>query len=350
MVMAAYSSTDKKKTAGVSFEELVKEIKAGQFKPVYYLMGDESFYIDRLSDLLVETLLRPEERDFNLLTFFGAETDIDAVITAAKAYPMGAQHLVILVKEAQNLQHLERLEFYFRQMQPSSVLIFCHKNGTVDQRLKVVKLIKEKGVLFESKKLYDSQLPAFIKNYLQSHGATAAPGAPEMLAEFVGADLQRLASELDKLILSLPQERKIVTPDLVTTHIGVSKNFNIFELQDAIGKKDVLKVNQIAKYFDNNPKENPIQKVLPSLFKFFSTLMLAYYAPEKSERGIAQWVGATEWQVRRNILPAMKMYSGVKVMYILSEIRRTDARSKGVGNTNTSNGDLMKELLYYILH
>ena len=149
MVMAAYSSTDKKKTAGVSFEELVKEIKAGQFKPVYYLMGDEAFYIDRLSDLLVETLLRPEERDFNLLTFFGAETDIDAVITAAKAYPMGAQHLVILVKEAQNLQHLERLEFYFRQMQPSSVLIFCHKNGTVDQRLKVVKLIKEQGVLFE---------------------------------------------------------------------------------------------------------------------------------------------------------------------------------------------------------
>ena len=176
------------------------------------------------------------------------------------------------------------------------------------------------------------------------------PAAAAMLAEHVGSDLNRMAGELDKLCIAIPANEKTVTPALVEQNIGISKEFNIFELQDALAQKDVLKVNKIANYFDKNPKANPIQKILPSLFKFFSNLMLAYYSPDKSEKGMAAWLGMTDWQVRRNVLPAMQKYSGVKVMKIIGEIRRTDARSKGVGNPSISGGDLMKELFFFILH
>lgn len=348
--MAAVQRSYSRKPAGITHEQIIRDVRAGDIKPIYYLMGEESYYIDRVADFIADSVLAPEERDFNLVTYFGSEVDVDTIITAAKAFPMGAAHTVIMVKEAQNLKRLERLELYLRQVQPSTVLIFCHKNGTLDRRLKVAALISKVGVLYESKKLYDNQLPTFVRDYLKRRRVAVAPGAAEMMAELVGADLNRLASELDKLVLALPSGVKTVTPELVQQQIGLTRNFNIFELQDALGNKDVLKANQIMKYFDSNPKENPIQMVLPALFRFFSNLMLAFYAPQKTEAGVAAWLGMTEWQVRKNVLPAMRLYTGVKVMGILSEIRRTDARSKGVGNPSISNGDLMKELLFYILH
>lgn len=350
--MAGYTRTSAtKKSAAIGYEQIVREVRAGQLKPIYYLMGEESYYIDRLADFIVGQVLRPEDLDFNLITYFGADTDIETIISSARAYPMGAEHLVVLVKEAQNLKRLERLELYLRQVQPTTVLIFCHKNGNLDGRLKVAALIKKLGVWFESKKLYDNQLPTFVTDYLRRKQVSVAPGAAEMVAEYVGADLNRIVSELDKLIIALPKEQaRQVTPELVSRHIGMTKSFNIFELQDAIGRKDVLKTNRIAKYFDSNPREYPIQMVLPSLFKFFANLMMAYYAPDRSERGLSSWLGMTEWQVRKNVLPVMRYYPGGKVMQILSEIRRTDARSKGVGNTTTSSGELMRELIFFILH
>lgn len=348
--MATYQKNNAKKSASISYEKIVRDVRSGDIKPVYYLMGEESYYIDHVADFIINTLLSPEEKVFNLVTFYGAETTVDTVITAARAYPMGAQRLVVLVKEAQNMRHLDRLELYLRQIQPSTVLIFCHKNGTLDRRLKVATLIQKEGVLFESKKLYDSQLPPFVRDYLKRKHLTVAPGAAEMAAEYVGADLNRLASELDKLALALPLGEKTVTPELVRQHVGMSPKFNIFELQDALGVKDVLKVNRILKYFDNNPKENPIQMILPALFKFFSNIMLAYYSPDKSEHGLATWLNMTDWQVRKNVMPGMRFYTGVKVMHIISEIRRTDSRAKGVANPSTSNGDLMKELMFFVLH
>ncbi len=348
--MAGYTSKYKKKANDITYEQIVRDVQAGNIKPIYYLMGEESYYIDHVADFIVDTLLRPEERDFNLLTFYGADADIDAIITAARSFPMAAQHLVVLVKEAQGLKHLDHLEFYFRQMQPSSVLIFCHKNGTIDRRLKVATLINKEGVLFESKKLYDSQLPAFIQNYLRRKRVAVAPGAAEMLAEFVGADLNRLASELDKLILALPEGEKVISTTLVQENIGLTKNYNIFELQDALGVKDVLRVNRIAKYFESNEKANPIQLTLGILFKYFTNLMLAFYAPDKTEQGLASWLGQTPWQVRKNVMPAMQHYNAMKTMLILGEIRRTDARSKGSEGSHVSNGDLLKELLFFIMH
>lgn len=339
-----------KKTTGISYEQIVRDVRSGVVKPIYLLMGEESYYIDHIADFIVNTVLKPEEKDFNLITFFGSDVDVETIISAARAYPMGAQRLVVQVKEAQNLKHIDRLEFYMRQMQLSTVLILCYKNGTVDKRLKVVSLIQKEGILFESKKLYDSQLPPFVRNYLARKKINIVPEAAEMIAEFIGSDLNRIASELDKLLLALPHGENLITKDLVKQQIGMSKNFNIFELQEAIGIKDIFKVNSILKYFDSNPKENPIQMVLPSLFRYFSNIMLAFYSPDKSENGIATWLNMSSWQVKKNVLPAMKHYSGVKVMNILSEIRRTDGRAKGIGNPSISNGDLMKELFFFILH
>lgn len=339
-----------KKKAGVTHEDIVKDVRAGKIAPIYYLMGEESYYIDKVSEYLINAVLKPEEKDFNLITLFGWDTQIDAVINAAKGFPMGAERLVVCVKEAQNLSQIDRLEFYLKKVQPSTVLIFCHKNGSLDRRKKIAGLIEKTGVLYESKKLYDSQLPGFIRTYLQRKAVTIDSMAAEMIAEHVGADLNRIAGELDKLCIFLPEGEKKVTPELVERNIGISKEFNIFELQDALAQKNVAKVAKIMNYFDKNPKANPIQKILPALFKFYSNLMLAYYAPEKTERGIAAWLGMADWQVRRNVMPAMKMYTGVKVMKIIGEIRRADARSKGVENPNTDSGALMKELFFFILH
>lgn len=343
-------SYKKKATGNITPEQIVRDVKAGQIKPIYYLMGAESYYIDHVAEFLVNTLLSPEEKTFNLITLFGAETTIDNVITAAKAFPMGGKYLVILVREAQNLKHVERLEFYFRNPQPSTILIFCHKNGTIDRRTKASAIIAKEGVLYESKRLYDNQLPPFVSSYLKRKGYQAAPGVPEMVSEYVGSDLNRIASELDKLVLSLAVGEKIISTEKVNAQIGVTKNFSVFDLLDAFGQKDVLRVNRIVKYFDNNPKDNPIQMVLPSLFKYFQNLMLAYYAPDKTLGGLAAWLKMTDWQVRTNVAPSMRNYNATKVMHILSEIRRTDARSKGVGNPSISSGDLMKELAYFILH
>lgn len=340
-----------KKTANaVTHEAIVRDVRAGKIAPVYYLMGEESYYIDRISDFLVDFLLQPEERDFNLITFFGPETDTISVTHAALGFPMGAERLVVVVKEAQALKDIDQLESYLKQPQPSTVLIICHKNGTLDRRKGVAKLLEKHAVLFESTRLRDYQLPPWITQYLRRKQIAIEPNAAAMLADYVGADLNRMAGELDKLVVALAGKSTMVTSDLVASHIGVSKNFNIFELTDAIGKKDILKVNQIADYFEKNPKQNPIQMTLPALFRYFTNLMLAFYAPDKSKAGMAAWLGITEWQVEKNVLPAMRLYSARKVMEIIAQLRRTDARSKGVDNPFIPSGELMKELLFFILH
>lgn len=348
----AYTPTARKKssTSGISHEDIVRDVRAGKLMPVYYLMGEESYYIDHIADFIVASVLTPEERELALITVFGADTDIDRIMIAAQQFPMGASRLVIVVKEAQALKHIERLDAYLQRIQPTTILIFCHKNGSLDKRTKIASSIAKVGVVFESKKLYDKDLPKFVNSYLKRKGIASEPGVAETVSEFVGSDLNRLASELDKLIIALPAGQKIITLPMVRQVIAASKNFTIFELQDALGEKNVEKVNKIAKYFDDNPKDNPIQQVLPSLFKYFTNVMLAFYAPVKTESGIAQELGLSDWQVRKNVIPPMRAYSARKVMGILSEIRRTAARCNGIGKGDISNGDLMKELYFFILH
>lgn len=340
-----------KQPSGPSFQSIVADLKNGQIKPVYYLMGEESYYIDRLCDIITDTILPNEEdRDFNLVTYFGPDSTTDAIITTARGLPMMGDHILVIVKEAQALRDIDKLEFYLRQPAPTGVIVFCHKNGNLDRRKKITGQISKAGVLFESAKPSDRDLLAFIQDYARAKKIELDPRAIQMMAEYVGADLLRMSSELDKLALTNPSGKGIITSEIVSDQIGISKQFNIFELQDAIGGKDIKKVNEIANYFDKNQKTTPIQMILPSLYKYFANLMQAYYAPQRTEAGIAEWLGMSSWQVRKNILPPMQHYSGMKCMQILGAIRRTDARSKGIDNPETAPGELMKELLYFILH
>ena len=254
------------------------------------------------------------------------------------------------MKEAQNVKKMEELSYYLQKPLMSTILVICHKHGVLDRRKKLAVEIEKIGVLFESKKLKDGQLPGFISSYLKRKKVDIEPKASEMMAEFVGTDLNRMAGELDKLVITLPQGVLRITPEQVEKNIGVSKDYNNYELRSALVTKDVLKANKIIKYFEENPKTNPIQATLSALFGFFSNLMLAYYAPEKTEQGIANQLSLQPSWKAKDYMAAMRVYSGVKCMQIIGEIRYCDARSKGVDNTSVSDGDLLRELVYKILH
>ena len=338
-----------KKAGGISYEDIAREVRAGDFKSIYYLMGEESYYIDRLSELIVENALTEDQRDFNLTILYGPQTTAEEVVNAAKRYPMMADRQVVVVREAQSLPHKEMLAFYAQKPMPSTVLVLCHKNGTLDGRTNMARDIRKAGIVFESNKLYDRELPTFATNYVRRKGSEIAPDACMILCEHVGADLNRLAGELDKLIVAVGEGKRI-DAQAIQDNIGISKEYNSFELVAALSMRDVVKSNRIVKYFDANPKNFALQPTLSTLFKFYTDLMLAYYSPVKSEQGIADWLGQSTWQVKKNVLPAMRMYSAMKVYEIIGEIRRTDAASKGVGGQKTSDGDLLKELVFQILH
>ena len=334
----------------ITCDDILKELRAKQYRPVYYLMGEEPYYIDLIADYITDNILTETEKEFNLTVVYGADVDIATVINAAKRYPMMSEHQVVVVKEAQNIRNMEELSYYLQKPLLSTILVICHKHGVLDRRKKLAAEIEKTGVLFESKKVKDAQLPAFITSYMKRKGIDVEPKATAMLADFVGADLSRLTGELEKLIITLPKGHTRVTPEQIEKNIGISKDYNNFELRSALVEKDVLKANKIIKYFEENPKTNPIQMTLSLLFGFFSNLMLAYYAPEKSEQGIANMLGLrTPWQAK-DYLAAMRRYNGVKTMQIIGEIRYADAKSKGVGNPSLSDGDILRELVFKILH
>ena len=336
----------------VNFDAIMADLKAGKFVSVYYLMGDEPYYIDKIADYIAEHALQPEERDFNQTILFGSDVNASQIADAARRYPMMAERQVIIVKEAQNVKNTEPLERYFKQPMSSTVLVMCHKNGTIDGRKKeYVRSIQSAGVLFESKKLRDRDLPAFIENYLSSRQVSIDPKSTQMIADNIGADLSRLTSELDKVVLSLPEQDRRVTPQVVEDQIGVSKEFNGFELRDAIVNRNVYKANLIIKYFDENPKAGSIYSFLPLLFNYFQNLMIAFYSPNpKSQEAVAEWLEMRSPWAAKDYMTGMRNYSGMKVMQIISKIREIDAKSKGLDNPNTGPGELMKELIFYILH
>ena len=338
--------------AAVTYDSVMSELKARHFKPVYYLMGDEPYYIDKISDWISENVLQPEERDFNQTVLFGSDVNASQIVDAARRYPMMSEFQVLIVKEAQNIKNTEPLEKYFRQPMTSTILVLCHKNGKIDGRKQgYVKAIREAGVLFESVKLKESALPLFIEKYLKAREVSIDPKSTQLIAESIGADLSRLTSELDKVLISLPADDRRVTPQVVEDQIGVSKEFNSFELRDAIVNRNVFKANQIIKYFDENPKAGSIYAFLPMLFNYFQNLMIAYYSPNRqSQEGVAEWLELRNVWAAKDYMTGMRNYTGMKVMQIIGKIREIDAKSKGLDNPNTPPGELMKELIFYILH
>lgn len=336
---------------GVTFQAIMSDLKAQKFSPIYILMGDESYYIDQMSDYISENVLTPGERDFNLTVCFGSDVSAVQVTDMARRFPMMAKYQVIIVKEAQNIRSLEALEKYLKNPVKSTILVWCHKNGKIDARKKVMSLAQANGVVFESKKLRDYQLGDFIQNYVKEKGVSIDTKSSQMIAGFVGADLNRLTSELDKVIISLSDDDRRVTPETVEREVGVSKDFNTFELREAIVQKNIFKANQIVKYFDKNHKAGSLYSFLPLLFSFFQNLMIVHYSAKKAtENDVAKALDLRSSWGAKEYFVGLRNYSPRKTMEIISKIRETDAKSKGLDNPNTGAGDLMKELIFFILH
>ena len=368
----------------MNYKDIMADLKAGKYAPVYYLMGEESYYIDRIADYIADNALKPEERDFNQTILFGSDVTASAIVDAARRYPMMAERQVVIVKEAQNIRQTDALEKYMKQPLKSTILVICHKNGKVDGRKReYVKAIQAAGILFESPRLRDRDLPPFIEAYLSDRGVAIDAKSTQLIADAIGADLSRIASELDKLILALSARRDsvapsavpaapsafpgapsapsavpaapsaplTVTPQLVEEQIGISKDFNGFELRDAIVNRNVFKANQIINYFDKNPKAGSIYAFLPLLFNYFQNLMLAHYCPQKhSQEAVAAWLEFKSPWAAKDYMTGMRNFTAMKTMQIISKLREMDAKSKGLDNPNTPPGELMKELICYILH
>jgi len=336
-----------------TYDSVMADLRAGKFAPIYILMGEEAYYIDKISDFIAANALKPEERDFNLTVVFGSDATPNQIVDMAKRYPMMAERQVVIVKEAQNIKNWERIEKYAERPVPTTVLVICHKNGSIDGRKKILSKAAQTGVVFESKKKRDYELPAFIELYLKANGkVTIENKAAQMIADHIGADLSRLTSELDKLMLSLPENDRRVTPDIVEEKIGVSKDFNAYELRNAIVNRDVMKANRIIYYFNSNPRvADSIFQFVPMLFSYFQNLLIAYYAPQpRTADSVARWLGLRAGWAADIYMTGMRNYSGMKVMQIISKIRETDAKSKGLDNPNTPMGELMRELVFFILH
>ena len=336
---------------GPTFQSIMQNLKNRTFVPIYILMGEESYYIDQICEYIEEHVLSQEERDFNQMIYFGSDVTAVQVADMARRYPMMAEYQVIIVKEAQNIRSLEALEKYLKNPVKSTILVWCHKNGKIDARKKTIGLAQSLGVVFESKKLRDYQLPDFIRSYLNERKVSIDPKTSQIIADHIGADLSRLTSELDKVLISLPADNPIVTPEVVEKEIGVSKDFNAFELKNAIIQKDCFKANQIVKYFDNNPKAGSLYSFLPLLFSYFQSLMIVHYSPKRNtEQDIAAALDLRNTWGAKEFLIGQRNYSARKTMDIITKIREIDGKSKGLDNPNTSAGELMKELIFFILH
>ncbi len=337
--------------AVATYESIMRDIKARKFSPIYILMGDESYFIDKICAAIMESVLPEEEREFNQFVVFGSDVSAGHVALLARELPMMSEYKVVVVKEAQNIKNTDDLEKYFDHPSPQTILVYCHKHGNVDKRKKFISKAQQHGVIFESGKLSEKSLPSFVESYLKMKSVVIEPKIAMVIAESIGQDLNRLTSELDKLCLALPNDSRQVTQELVEESIGISKEYNTYELRNAIINKDVLKVNRIVNYFDNNSKSGGLFVLLPNIFSYFQSLMLAWYSPDRnSQKGIAAHLELRqEWQAR-DYVAGMRNYSALKTMQIISKLREIDEKSKGLDSPNTSTGDLLKELVFYILH
>ncbi len=334
-----------------TYEGICRDILAGQFQPVYVLMGEEPFFIDKITDLLIENVVKETERDFNQIILYGADTNGSAILNAARRFPMMSEYQLVVVREAQLVRDIEILTNYVKNPLQSTVLVINYKYKTLDRRKALAGAVDKMGILFESKKIPDYKMPGFITSLLQERSTGIDPKAAQMLSDFLGNDLSRLNKELDKLSLLLPENQpKRITPELIEQNIGISKEYNNYELLKAITSKDVLKANRIIQYFEKNPKSNPIQMTLPVLFNYFSNLLICHYAKDRSESGLMNSLGLRNTFQVKDYQTGLKNYSAMKVFNLISDIRTTDAKSKGVENTSAKDSDLLKELVYKILH
>ena len=332
-----------------TYEQLMSSLKRKEYKPVYMLMGDESFYIDQIADYIEEHVLTEDEKAFNQTILYGKDTSLGEIIMAAKRYPMMSPYQVIIVKEAQHIKNFDDLQFYLENPLNSTLLVFCHKYGKLDGRKKSTQEIEKKGVIFESKKLFDNQVVGWIESYVKSMQVGIDNKASNMLAEYLGNDLTRIVHEVEKLLITKPKEQTSITPELIERNIGISKDYNNFELVSALTNKDILKCNRIVDYFGKNTKNNPLVVTITVIFNFFSNLLFYHSLKDKSQMNVANELKINPYFVK-DFQQAASRYNSAKVTQIISDIRKTDVQSKGFGNSSISDYDLLKELVFKILH
>lgn len=326
-------------------KRIVNDIRSGNLKPIYFLMGQEAYYIDQISKYIQEHALAPHERDFNQMILYGRDVSIDDIIAQAKRFPMMAERQVVIVKEAQDLSRtIEQLVTYVEQPQPTTVLVICYKYKTLDKRKKLSKALVKHGELFESKPLYENQVPDWIRKVLAGKGYKITPKAALMLVEFLGTDLGKISNELEKLQLIVKPEQEI-TPQIIEENIGISKDFNNFELQKAIGSRDIVKAYSIAHYFAQNPKNHPLVMTVALLYSFFNKLLKYHALPDTSSA--PRILGVSPYFIK-DYQVAARNYPMKRVSAIIHGIRVIDMKSKGVGASNRPQGDLLKELLITI--
>jgi DNA polymerase III subunit delta len=333
----------------VSFEEIMSDLKNRIYKPVYFLAGEEPYYIDLISNYIEERVLPESEKSFNQMVLYGEDTNISSIIDTSRRFPMMSNHQVIIVREAQSLKKIDDLAFYVEKPLHSTILVINYKYKTLDKRTRLFKLLTNQAVYFESNRLRDYQVPAWIERYLMVKGIKAEPNASAMLTEYLGTDLHKIVNELDKLLINLPAGKQIITNELIEKNIGISKDYNNFELQKAVGEKDILKANMIVHYFADNPKDNPINLTLASLFSFFTRLLTYHYLADKSKNNVASNLKINPFFVKDYESAAAK-YSVKKIVEIIGLLRIYDLKSKGFGDLSSAPGDLLKELIYKILH
>jgi len=327
--------------------KIINDIKAGNIKPIYFLMGEEPYYIDKLTEYIEKNILSEDEKGFNQMVIYGRDTTIEDVVSNAKRYPMMADRQVVVVREAQELSRtIDKLESYAENPQPTTVLVIAYKYKTLDKRKKLVKLIDKHGVLFESKKMYDNQVGTWIQRVLQGRGYGIEPKANAMLVEFLGNDLSRISNELDKLQIILPKGHTINSKD-IEENIGFSKDFNVFELQNALGSKNQLKAYQIAQYFADNPKDNPMVVTTSLVFNFFVKILKYHGLKDKNPKTVAPALGISPFFLKDYDV-ALRNYPMKKVSAIVAALRDIDVKSKGVGANSLSTHDLLKEMLVKI--
>ncbi len=332
-----------------TYEKIISDLKNRIFRPVYFLAGEESYYIDLITDYIADKVLSEDEKPFNQIILYADDTNIAAIIDIARRFPMMASHQVVIIREAQTLKKIEDLVTYLEKPLVSTILVFCYKYKTLDKRTKLFKALESHSVLFESPRLRDYQIPAWIEQFLMKKGIKTDPSASAMLTEYLGSDLHKIANELDKLIITLPAGKPVITTALIEKNIGISKDYNNFELQKAIGEKNVLKANMIVRYFADNPRDNPITLSIASIFGHFSRLLQYHYLTDKSKNNVAAVLKINPFFVRDYESSAMK-YNVSRTVQIISLLRTFDMRSKGYGDAGTEPGELLKELVYRILH
>ena len=327
---------------------IISDIKKGNIKPIYFLMGEESYYIDKISDFIEDTVLDEAEKGFNQQVMYGRDATIEDIVGAAKRYPMMAERQVLIVKEAQDLSRsIEKLVSYAENPQPTTVLVFNYKYKKLDKRKKLYKVIAKSGLIFESKKLYENQVSDWIRRVLSGKKYQVEPKAAQMLVEFLGTNLSKISNELDKLMLILP-EGTIISPTHIEENIGISKDYNNFELRKAVGEKNVVKANRIIAYFAENPKNNPLVMTISLLNSFFTQLLLFHSLDDRSKNSVSKMLGVNPFFVDEYFL-AGRNYPMRKVAQVIAFLRDADIKSKGVG-ANQTNEDVLKELLFKILH